>query len=57
MIDYRDRAVELVEDCIIEDFEVLAKMCLKYMSQDDVKDMLECNELPETAEFDFEEDA
>lgn len=46
MIDYRNRAIELVEDCVIEDFQLLAVMCLKYMSQDDVRDMLEANEIP-----------
>ena len=55
MIDYRDRAIELVQDDIIEDFETLAIMCLKYMSQDDVKDMLECNEMPDPCE-DFDQD-
>lgn len=43
-MDYRDRALELVEldYCSTENMLVAA---LKYMSNDDVKDMLDHNEL------------
>jgi hypothetical protein len=40
----RDKAIELVEDGFIT-YEQLATMALKYMSTDDVADMLDCNEL------------
>ncbi|MFZ9350213.1 MAG: hypothetical protein ACO242_05930 [Candidatus Fonsibacter ubiquis] len=40
MIDFRDLAVELAED----DPMHMLICCLKYMSQDDVEDMLKCND-------------
>jgi len=43
-IDPRDRAIELVENGFVSTLGMLT-MCLKYMSHDDVIDMLECNEL------------
>ena len=42
--DARDRALELVEDGYVDPMNMLT-MCLKYMSTDDVADMLDCNEL------------
>jgi len=42
----RDKAIELVEDGFIT-YEQLATMALKYMSEDDVADMLDANELSE----------
>ena len=42
----RDEALELVEDGFVSAEEMLT-MCLKYMSTDDVEDMLDCNELSE----------
>jgi len=45
MIDYRDYAIELVEDNGFDAKEMLIA-CLKYMSQDDVEDMLHINEYP-----------
>ena len=42
----RDEAMELVDNGIIS-WEDLATMALKYMSTDDVEDMLDCNELSE----------
>ena len=42
----RDRALELVEDGIVS-AEAMLTMALKYMSTDDVEDMLDCNELSE----------
>ena len=50
MIDYRDYALELVEDNGF-DAEHMLLCCLKYMSQDDVKDMLHINEYPNRFEF------
>ena len=40
----RDEALELVENGIVT-AEAMLTMCLKYMSTDDVEDMLDCNEL------------
>jgi hypothetical protein len=44
MTDYRDIAIEMVEDGMIDPMMMLTA-CLKYMSNDEVKDMLEINEL------------
>ena len=43
-IDARDQAIELVEDGTVSAKDMLI-MALKYMSTDDVADMLDCNEL------------
>jgi len=43
-MSHRDKAIELVEDGFIT-YEQLATMALKYMSEDDVADMLDSNEL------------
>lgn len=42
----RDKALELVEDGMVSAEDMLT-MALKYMSTDDVADMLDCNELSE----------
>ncbi len=42
----RDKAVELVEEGLVSADDMLI-MALKYMSTDDVEDMLDCNELSE----------
>ena len=52
-VNYRDYAIELVEDNGFDAEEMLVS-CLKYMSNDDVKDMLYINEYPNRFE---EEDA
>ena len=46
MTDYRDMALELVEDGMVDPNWMLLA-CLKYMSQDEVRDMLDANELSE----------
>ena len=51
--DSRDKALELVENGYVS-AEDLLTMCLKYMSTDDVEDMLDANELSER--FTEEED-
>ena len=51
MANSRDKALELVEEHMVSAEDMLT-MCLKYMSTDDVADMLDCNELSER----FEED-
>ncbi len=45
-MDYRDRAIELVEDGMVDPMMMLTA-AVKYMSQDEVKEMLEINELLE----------
>ena len=47
--DYRIMAMELADEGYTT-FENLAIMCLKYMSQDDVEDMLRVNEFGEIME-------
>ena len=46
MTNYRDIALELVENGLVSAEELLT-MALKYMSNDDVEDMLDTNELSE----------
>ena len=55
MMDSRDRALELVE-CGMVSAEDMLTMCLKYMSTDDVEDMLDCNELSARFQEDADED-
>ena len=43
-MDYRDRAIELVEEGLVDPMYMLTA-ALKYMSMDDVEDMLDVNEL------------
>jgi hypothetical protein len=42
----RDEALDLVESGVVS-AEAMLTMCLKYMSTDDVADMLDANELSE----------
>ncbi len=52
----RDKALELVDNGYIT-AEDLLTACLKYMSTDDVADMLDCNELSERfMDEDFEDE-
>ena len=46
MTNYRDIALELVENGLVS-AESMLTMALKYMSNDDVEDMLDTNELSE----------
>jgi len=46
MTNSRDVALELVDNGLVT-AEAMLTMCLKYMSTDDVEDMLDCNELSE----------
>jgi hypothetical protein len=54
MTNYRDIALELVENGLVS-AESMLTMALKYMSNDDVEDMLDTNELSERF-FDEETD-
>lgn len=47
--DYRVMALELADEGLTT-FENLALMCLKYMSQDDVEDMLRYNQFDDIME-------
>jgi len=55
MTNARDRALELVE-CGMVTAEDMLTMCLKYMSTDDVADMLDANELSARFQEDADED-
>ena len=46
MTDFRDQAIELVEDGNLDPMMALT-MCLKWMSNDEVGEMLDANELSE----------
>tara|TARA_B100001094_G_scaffold305408_1_gene335219 strand:- start:273 stop:512 length:240 start_codon:yes stop_codon:yes gene_type:complete len=51
----RDKALEIVEEGLVSADDMLI-MALKYMSTDDVEDMLDCNELSDRFIEDKEED-
>lgn len=53
--DNRDKALEMVEEGLVT-ADYLLLCCLKYMSNDDVYDMLDCNELTERFLNDGEEE-
>lgn len=57
MFNSRDEALELVENGVVT-AEAMLTMCLKYMSTDDVEDMLDANELSSRFmdEDDYEDD-
>jgi len=55
MANPRDRALELIEEGIVS-AEDMVTMCVKYMSVDDVEDMLDCNELSDRFLEDDEDD-
>ncbi len=44
--DYRDKAIDFVEDGLVEPMTMII-MCLKWLSNDDVEEMLDANELSE----------
>ena len=55
MTNARDKALELVDNGVVS-AEDLLTMALKYMSTDDVEDMLDTNELSERFMEDDDED-
>jgi hypothetical protein len=55
MFNSRDEALELVENGVVT-AESMLTMCLKYMSTDDVADMLDCNELSSRFQEDDEDE-
>ena len=54
MFDSRDAALALVEEGVVSAEDMLV-MALKYMSTDEVEDMLDANELSERFQEDEEE--
>jgi len=55
MFDSRDEALDLVESGVVT-AEAMLTMCLKYMSTDDVADMLDSNELSDRFLVEDEDD-
>ena len=55
MTNARDKALELVDNGVVSAEDMLT-MALKYMSTDDVEDMLDANELSERFMEDEDED-
>lgn len=54
MIDFRSQALEIADE--MNAHEALLVCCLKYMSQDDVEDMLKINGFMEPPEMEEEEE-
>ena len=52
MREYTNRLLEMIEEDMIDPVLVV-EMCLNYMSEDDVKDMCQCNDL---SDYMFEEE-
>ena len=42
--EYTDKLLEMIEEGLLDKDTVIMAFC-KYMSEDDVKDMMECNEM------------
>jgi hypothetical protein len=59
MRDATNKILEMIDEGLL-DARAVAQMCLKYMSEDDVADMADANEIffddEEAADEDFEED-
>ena len=53
--DPRSYALQMVEDGLV-DAQSLLEACLSYMSHDDVRGMLDANELSPRFDEDYEED-
>lgn len=51
-MDYRDLMIELCDESLVDYREALIA-CLKYMSADDVKDMMRLNEFDTIDELDI----
>ena len=50
-----NRLLEMIDEGVLDPKEVVT-MCVKYMSVDDVEDMLDCNELSDRFMEDDEDD-
>lgn len=51
---YTNKLWDMMEEGLVS-YEHVVSCCLKYMSEDDVKDMMECNELIDHSENEEEE--
>jgi hypothetical protein len=51
----RNRALQLVDEGLVDPMTML-EACLKYMSLDDVEDMIHCNEMEPEIEYDGQPD-
>ena len=52
--EYTNKLLEMVEEGILDRDNVISA-CVQYMSEDDVKDMMECNEFINEEEEESEE--
>ena len=50
-----NRLLEMIDEGLLDPKEVVI-MCVKYMSEDEVADMMDANELSERFEEDYEDD-
>ena len=50
----RDKAIEMVEEGLVGPMDMIT-MLVKYMSEDDVADCLDCNELSERFDDDYDD--
>ena len=55
MREYTNKLLEMVEEGLL-DKDMVIMACMKYMSEDDVKGMMEANEMIEDEEEEDEED-
>ena len=53
---HTERLLEMIENHEVDPIDVV-KMCVKYMSEDDVEDMIDTNELSERFELEDDYDA
>jgi hypothetical protein len=52
---YTNRLLEMIEDGLLDKDNVIMA-CVKYMSEDDVEDMMKCNEFLEDEEEEDEDE-
>lgn len=52
---YTNKLLEMIEEGLLDKDNVIMA-CVKYMSEDEVKDMMECNEFIDSDEDDDHED-
>ena len=50
----KDKAIEMVEEGLVSPMDMIT-MLVKYMSEDDVADCLDCNELSERFDDDYDD--
>lgn len=52
---YTNKLLEMIDEGLL-DRDMVIMACVKYMSEDEVKDMMECNEFINTEEEEEEEE-